>query len=222
MKLIITIILFWGGIIHAASTKNVVNRNPSNEPAKAATTPAGSVPSTATTTATTASSPTVVTPAPAAPSSPLLVSTPLDPLPLIHLSTNLVDLTQGKSNFLIDFFNFKKKFQVNFRSYSSAEQESVDKNGTKLKLTVNRSALGIGFSWYAYDINSAKNWVLSPALVFGKTDDSLDTTSQAGIGLKATALFRVGDRMTFEAGLLSDTIHTSHRTALHFGIGYYL
>ncbi len=220
MKQIFAILFLWSGFLHATAQKPANKRAPTNEAAKVAPFSAS-----ATTIAPmTAPPPTNGTTVaqPVATSSTLLVTAPLEPTPMIHLSTNFVDFTMGKSNFLIDFFNFKKRFHINIRSYSSAEQEAVDKSGTKRDLTVNRSALGLGFTWYAHDISAAKNWVVSPALVFGKTDDSLDSTSQAGIGLKATALFRIGDRMSFEAGLLSDTVHASHRNALHLGFGYFL
>jgi hypothetical protein len=153
---------------------------------------------------------------------PFLVSRPFDSLPLIHISTNFVDFTAGKTNFLIDFLNHKKKFHVNIRSYTSSEQEWVAVGNGESKYTVVRSALGLGFTWYAKDLSAAQNWVISPALVFGKTDDPFKTSSQAGIGIKASALYRMGERATFEAGLLGDNIHSGHRSMILLSFGYFL
>jgi hypothetical protein len=224
MKLYLFIGLLCFTILNPAIAKTSGKRVPSNElqPQSSTLTPSTTPPSPTSPSTTSPSLISLYGVPPASGNSTAFAAGPLDPKPLLHFSTNFLDLAQGKTSILIDFFNFKKKFFLNFRSYNSAEKEKFDRNGAAREMTVWRSSFGVGASWYAYDINSTRNWVISPALIFAKIDDAEETTSQAGLGLKAAALFRVGDRTSFEVGILSDTVHASNRNALLLGFGYFL
>lgn len=138
----------------------------------------------------------------------------------VYFTTNMADLAQGTGNVGIDFFlNEKVSFDFNVRT--SSNRETVKHNGETGKLTVDRTAYGLGASFWLAGNEAVRNLVLTPYLAFGTKKDALYSDNLSGFGMKVTGVFRVTQDLTAEIGGKGDSLDDgAFKGGIYAGLGY--
>lgn len=141
----------------------------------------------------------------------------------LYFSINMVDLAKSSGNASLDFFvNDRVSLNLNLRSSSDNETVKL-KNGQKSaeKLSVDRSAYGMGGSLWLWSPQAEKNILVTPYLAFGQKKYALETENVSGIGLKVTGMFRINNQLRAEAGARGDSLDDSaFKAGVYGGIGY--
>jgi hypothetical protein len=131
------------------------------------------------------------------------------------LNTNIVGLTQGKGNIGIDVM-MNNKLAVALTYLTNSEEETRS-NG--MKLTVDRTQIGVGATYYFYGIEAKKNIALSPTLIFGNEKDAVKTENQNGLGLRVLGIFKPMEKLMLQAGVSATSINGTSRGDGYLGLG---
>lgn len=148
----------------------------------------------------------------------LLTASPTDRS--LYFGTNIVSLTKSVGNASVDFFG-NNKVSLGFRFQSSSEKEYNRKLGRRVP--TDRTAYGVGGSFWMFGAEAQRNIVLSPFLAFGTRKDERDVENLSGFGFKAAALGRFGKTLTGELGLIGNNLDNGNfKGDIYVGVGVLL
>lgn len=126
---------------------------------------------------------------------------------IMYLSTNFLDLTKGNGNISGDFFITENAAaNISVRSISSREKVKVATAAQPIEMTVDKAYYILGASFFPLGLNKQINLLLSPGLAFGTKKTTAAVETITGLNLKASALIKTANKVSFELGLQSNNL----------------
>jgi len=125
----------------------------------------------------------------------------------VYLSTNFLDLTKGNGNISGDFFITETAAaNISVRTFSSREKVKVASSTERVEMTVDKTYSILGASFFPLGLNKQFNLLLSPGLAFGTKKTTAAVETITGLNLKASALIKTTNKVSFELGLQSNNL----------------
>jgi hypothetical protein len=147
---------------------------------------------------------------------PLFVAAPTDRRAFIGV--NVVALAKSVGNVSADFF-VNNRVSANLLFQSSSEKEWQKKS--RQNLPTDRTAYGIGSTFWVKENEAKTNLLGTFYLAFGSKKDAIEVETMSGFGLKASVLHRFTPDLAFEGGLAGNTLDNgSLKGDLYAGVGF--